>query len=105
MIKKKVKAGCFTYMVHFQPTDSDHGATNLDSKLIIINSKSDIEIQRETLLHELQHVAFEDCTLFEHPIHDAEKQEEGLIRFNNPRLFQILKDNKWVREFLFGKER
>ena len=98
---KKFKAGCFTYSVHFQPTDSDHGATNLDLKLIIINNNQSLEIQRETLLHELQHVAFEDCSLFEHPINDAEKQEEAIIRYNNPRLFQILKDNKWIREFLF----
>ena len=98
---KKLKAGCFTYTVHFQMTDSDFGATNLDTKVIIINNKNSLDIQRETLLHELQHVAFDDCSLFEHPINDAEKQEEALIRFNNPRLFQILKDNKWVREFLF----
>jgi hypothetical protein len=86
-------------------TDSDFGATNLDTKVIIINNKKSLEIQRETLLHELQHVAYDDCSLFEHPIPDAEKQEEGLIRFNNPRLFQILKDNKWVKEFLFGEEK
>jgi Zn-dependent peptidase ImmA (M78 family) len=100
---KKIKVGCFTYTVHFQTTDSDHGATNPDTKVIIINNKSNLDVQRETLLHELQHVAFDDCSLFEYPIPDAEKQEEAIIRFNNPRLFQILRDNKWVREFLFGK--
>ena len=100
-MKKTLKAGCFTYTVYFQPTDADHGATNLDNKIIIIDNKRPLETQKETLLHEIQHVAYEDCSLFEHPINDAEKQEESLIRFSNPRLFQILRDNKWVKEFLF----
>ena len=100
-MKKKLRAGCFTYDVYFQPTDSDHGATNLDNKIVIIDNKKSLDIQKETLLHEIQHIAYEDCTLFKHPIPDAEEQEEGLIRFNNPRLYQILKDNKWVKEFLF----
>ena len=90
-------------MVHFQETDNgDHGSTNLDDKNIFINSKRPLQVQKETLLHEIQHVAYDDCPLFKHQIKDADEMEESLIRFSNPRLFMYLRDNAWLREFLFG---
>ena len=100
---RKVKLGCFNYHIHFQPNDGDdHGSTSTENKTIFICSSDPIEVQQETLLHELQHVAYEDCSLFKHPIVDADEQEESLIRYSNPKLLMYLNDNKWLKEFIFG---
>ena len=99
-MKKKLKAGCFTYDVYFQPTDSDHGATCTDKKLIIIDDRHSLQNQKETFLHELLHVCMEDFPGFD-PENTLKDPEESLIRIMSPRFMYILKENKWVREFLF----
>lgn len=38
----------------------------------------------------------------EHPIEKKDDNEEYLVRFISPRLYQILAENKKVREFIFG---
>lgn len=100
---KKLKVGTLTYRVVFSSwTQSAHGETDLDSKEIHINTRWDKDSQQATLLHEILHVALKDCSLFEHPINDAEKQEEAIVRFMEPGIMQILTDNKWAKEFIFG---
>jgi hypothetical protein len=32
-----------------------------------------------------------------------DEREEDVIRFLSPRMIQVLNDNKWVREYLFGE--
>jgi Zn-dependent peptidase ImmA (M78 family) len=81
---------------------SDHGSTDTDEKRIYINTNFKEECQRETLLHELLHVAFMDCSLFKHPIENDEDQEEFLIRYASPKIFQMFRDNEELKEFIFG---
>ena len=65
----KVRLGAFDYDIIFGPNDgSDHGSTDTTKKRIFINIEDSKQIQSETLLHELLHVASEDCSLFKHPI-------------------------------------
>ena len=99
-MKKTLKSGPFKYDVLFQRTDSDHGATCTDKKLIIIDNKKSLQNQKETFLHEILHVCVEDFPGFDSD-NVLKDPEEALIRLTSPRLMQILKDNKWVREFLF----
>jgi Zn-dependent peptidase ImmA (M78 family) len=95
--------GAFKYEVYFQPNDgSDHGSTTTHEKRIFVNINDSVEVQRETLFHELLHVAFEDCPLIKHPLPDSEDQEEYTIRYISPRIFEYLNDNKWLKEFIFG---
>lgn len=81
---------------------SDHGATDVDEKKIYINTNFNEECQKETLLHELLHVVLNDCSLFKHPIENDEDQEEYIIRYMSPKLYQVLRDNKELREFICG---
>jgi len=98
---KKVKIKCFTYKIHFIKAASDHGETDTDTKDIYINMNYPIEVQRETLNHEILHACFTDFPNFgkEGKPDDC---EEDLIRYISPTLVQVYKDNKWLREFVFG---
>ena len=99
-MKKTLKAGCFTYTVYFQPTDSDHGATCLDTKKIIVDNTKSLQCQRETLQHEILHVCSEDIAALKMEKFEGDR-EEDTIRFQSPRFMQILRDNKWAREFMY----
>jgi len=63
-MNKIAKLGPFRYKVVFQESGGEeHGETDVDEKVIRINTRFSKEAQRETLLHELMHVAYEDCPL------------------------------------------
>jgi Zn-dependent peptidase ImmA (M78 family) len=102
-MKKRIKVGCFTYTIHFVEASSDHGETEPDSKNIYINTKYPVEVQRETLNHEILHVCLNDFPNWNTEIKDAEKAEEDVVRYISPNQVQIYQDNKWIREFVFGK--
>lgn len=106
MVKKptKLKCGAFTYTIVFNEWDaSDYGSTEEGDKKIYINTRFNEETQRETLLHEIQHVAYVDCPLF-HNLPSEDKLEEELIRYTNPKIFQILRDNPAITRWLFGNK-
>lgn len=103
---KYIKIGCFTYSVSFQESDgSNHGSTCMDTKRIFLDKEMPLQCQQETLLHELCHACFDDCPSFKIDYKDPETREEDIIRFLSPRMFQVLRDNKWVRDFMFGKDK
>ena len=83
-------------------SDDEFGHTNKEKYRIYINSDAPEMVQRETLFHELMHVSFIDCSLFKHPIESDDEQEEMVIRYSSPKLFQILRDNNELREFICG---
>ena len=99
----KLNLGAFEYTVFFQENDGekDFGSSDIYYKRIFINSLASKQIQKETLLHELLHVSLEDIYLFKHPIKDHEEMEEAIVSLMSPKLFQFLRDNKHLREFLF----
>lgn len=99
---KEAKVGCFTYKIRFQKSaDDDCGSTDLTIKEIYINTAFDLQIQKETLFHELLHVAFEDCPILDKKYEKDDDKEEDVVRFISPRLVQILQDNPWIPEFIF----
>ena len=51
-------------------------------------------------IHELLHVSLEDCILLEHPLDKKDDMEEGIVRFISPKLWDYLKNNKKLREFI-----
>jgi len=100
---KKAKLGYFTYTIHFSKIqDENHGITDLETKEIWINPKDALQIQRDTLFHELLHVASEDVPSLKLDEYKGDR-EEDTIRLQSPRMMQFLSDNKWIREFLYGK--
>lgn len=102
MRAKKVKVGCFTYNVYFTKASSDHGETDTDSKNIYINTTYPIDVQRETLNHEILHVCLTDFPNFGKDNKDKEEVEEEIVRYQSPKMVQIYRDNKWLRDFVFG---
>ena len=103
MESRQAKLGFYTYTIHFKRIqDENHGLTDLETKEIWINNKRSEEIQRETLFHELLHVASEDIPAFTLKEYSGDR-EEDTIRFQSPRIMQYLTENDWLREFIFGK--
>ena len=109
MSKKKrtilqLKARCYVYDVIFQyESDEDHGKTDTAEKTIYINTRFSEQIQRETLFHEIMHIAYEDCAYFGKDDYKAEDQEEDLIRYASPILVQIYQDTSWLQRFIFDQ--
>lgn len=102
MKSKKAKLGFFTYSIYFKTiSNENHGITDLETKEIWINNKDALELQRETLFHELLHVASEDIPAMKLEEYKGDR-EEDTIRFQSPRMMQYMCDNKWIREFLYG---
>lgn len=96
-----IKAGYFTYDIEFNTrsiTDA-HGETDTDNKTITIHDRRSEELNRETLFHEILHVAFADSFVFEGD--KADDLEERAIRIISPRLIQIFRDNPDLSRYLF----
>lgn len=102
---KSIKVGIFTYDIVFLDLDTFnlHGVTDINNRVIKINTKYSEISQKETLLHEILHAGFEDCPIFKQAYEDANEKEEDTIRFLSPRLYGILNDNPTLRRYLFGK--
>ena len=104
MKSKKAKLGFFTYSIRFvkQP-EENCGETDIHNKDIWINTRYSEEVQRETLMHELLHVALDDCSALKVEEMKPNDREEDIVRTMSPRLMQFMCDNKWIRELLYGK--
>ena len=101
---KEIKARCYRYEIIFQyEADEDHGKTDSTEKVIYINTRYPAQVQRETLFHEIMHVAFEDCAYFGKDDYKAGDQEEDIIRYGSPILVQIFQDNAWLQRFIFDQ--
>ena len=83
------------------------GKTDIGSKTIIIYKHDSLEIERETLFHELLHAALDDkidaifCFDNDRKIDD---KEENLVRLLSPSLMQILSGNPKLQNYLFGRK-
>lgn len=99
----KLKLGAFEYdLIYRHDSDDDCGKTCLHDKTIWINTRFNSQIQQETLMHELLHVALEDCSLLEHPIDKKDDMEEAMVRFISPELYQFFKDNRVLIKLIWG---
>jgi Zn-dependent peptidase ImmA (M78 family) len=100
---KRIKVGCFTYdIVVAQVRASDnHGETDRSNKEIFLSDCGNIEVVKETLLHELLHALLEDAQEF--GIFADDNHEERLIRLLSPKLMSVMLDNPKLVEYLWKK--
>ena len=81
------------------------GKTDVGSKTIIIYKQDDLEIERETLFHELLHAALDDKVEPIFLFSDDQKmevKEENLVRLLSPVMMDILCGNPKLCNYLFG---
>jgi len=111
MSKKKIKRPTsfkyetFTWKINYLDVENeDHGNTNTDLKYINVYTKDKPEsVNVDSVAHEINHVLFENLI----PVtisgsSSPEEMEENLIRFITPRLVCLYKENKELREYVFG---
>ena len=102
----KVRAGFYTWKINWtsEKADETFGKTDMNRKTITIYKQDNEEIDRETLMHELLHVALEDKvdSVFDNVEKRNDEKEENLIRLLSPVLIQILNDNKKLTKYLFN---
>lgn len=88
------------YQILFQPLKGLFGITDLIKRTIKINTEESEAVQKETLFHELYHVIMEECPAIKDK-GSYKDREETVIRYISPRMFQLLRDNKKVRHYIF----
>lgn len=97
------KSGYFKWVIKFldytlyEDGDQLLGITLNDDKVVKIGNIENKQVERETVLHELLHVCFEDSVII-----SDDKQEE-VIRHISPRLMDIL-SQQHIRDYLFSKK-
>ena len=100
-----IKVAGVKYVVEFRHMD-DYGITFLDKCRIYIKNDLKLEIQRETLIHEIFHVIVERKMkyTFENvgDISSVDKLEHLIIDPLACEIHTVLKGNKKLRGFLYG---
>ena len=101
----KFKAGCYNWQIYWSQEEAEemYGKTDSHTKTVTIYKCKNEEITRETLLHELLHVAMEDkaeAVFTFDPDKKEYDKEENLIRLISPVLMQIIVDNPELWQFL-----
>lgn len=96
---------CWTIQ-YFNKTSDDHGETMFDTKEIHIYTKGRDETTiRDTLLHELMHVAFEDTfEILDDMECKANDKEEHTVLLTTPRLMRIFTSNHDLARYIFDME-
>lgn len=99
----KVKIGFYTWKIEWSKEKNEdiYGKTEAMTKVITIYRSPNIQIERETLFHELMHAAGEDKydAIF---FFSGGDKEENLIRILSPAIMQMLSDNRDLTKYLFG---
>lgn len=106
-MKKKpsnIKAVYYTYDIEFNTTSisDDHGETDTNNKIVTIYDRHSEVVNRETLFHEMMHIACDDSFLYVGE--KADELEERMIRILSPKIMQMLRDNKELSRYLFFDE-
>ena len=102
------KAGYYTWTIVWseEPPEDAFGKTDTTNKKVTIYNISNEEIERETLFHEILHVALDDTAEsifnYETDKKDADK-EENLVRLLSPQLLQILTSNPRLASYVLGR--
>ena len=109
MVKpESFKAGFYTWSIVWseEPPEEAFGKTDTTSKKVTIYKIENEEIERETLFHEILHVALDDTAeaIFGYEVEkkDCDK-EENLVRLLSPQLLQILTSNPKLASFILGR--
>lgn len=86
--------------------NESHGKTYFDRKEIhIFTLNKDEATLRDTLLHELLHVASEDVFDIVDKVSDVEDMEEFAVRLITPRLMRMFTSNNELAGYIFGGEK
>ena len=102
------KAGYYTWTIHWseETPDEAFGKTDTTQKRITMYKMDNEEIERETLFHELLHVALDDMAeaIFGYELEkkDSDK-EENLVRLLSPQLLHILTSNPKLASYVLGR--
>ena len=101
----KFKSGCFNWTIYWSQEEADemYGKTDHSTKTVTIYKCKSDEITKETLLHELLHVALEDKaeSIFNYdPDKKDYDKEENLVRLLSPTLFYLIRENPELIRFL-----
>lgn len=107
----KFKFGYYDWKIIYcsaKPSDT-HGTTSQDNKEIVIWNSPNEQVVKETLYHELFHVAIGDSAQLifnqsEEDDEDYEKREENLTRLMSPRQMQLFMDNPKLLQYIFTKD-
>ena len=102
------KAGYYTWTIYWseEPPEEAFGKTDTTSKKITMYKMDNEEIEKETLFHEILHVALDDTAeaIFGYELEkkDCDK-EENLVRLLSPQLLSILTSNPKLASFILGR--
>ena len=99
------KIGSYRWTIEYLDVESDnHGLTYYDRREIQIYTRDRDEITiRDTLCHEILHVAFQDVFSILAKIEDRVSEiEEHAIRLVTPRLMDIYQSNKELVNYIYG---
>ena len=99
----KFKSGYYTWKIKWSDEKADEafGKTCSSTKTVTIYKQDNEQVEKETLLHEILHVALEDKAEAIFNLDEkVENKEENLIRLLSPSLMNIL-ENKKLSNFLF----
>ena len=105
----KFFSDCFEWTIYWSKEKADEmfGKTDTATKTITIYACESRQIERETLFHELLHVALDDKAeaIFGFEPTDAKSydKEENLIRLLSPAFMEILTRTPDLARYLFGK--
>jgi len=91
--------------MHSSHSSDNHGDTSLDHKIINLFHNGNIQVLKETLLHEIEHVLMEDILKSTSGISDIDEREEAMIRLVNPRRMLCTSDNKELFAWIYGLDK
>lgn len=96
----RVKVGPYGYRVTLIPPGGDTlGLCHLDSLTIQVQENQPLDIERDTVLHEVLHACL---ALTGHNLVLGADAEEALIRALSPILLHTLRRNKRLRRYLLS---
>ena len=102
------KAGYYTWTIHWseETPDEAFGKTDTTQKRITMYKMDNEEMERETLFHEILHVALDAMAeaIFGYELEkqDSDK-EENLVRLLSPQLLHILTSNPKLASYVLGR--
>ena len=102
------KAGYYTWTIIWSDElpEQAFGKTDTSTKRVTIYKIENEEIERETLFHELLHVALDDTadSIFNYEPDKKEcDKEENLVRLLSPQMLQILTSNPKLASYVLGR--
>jgi len=103
----KFKSGFYEWKIIWseEKVEECFGKTDVHNKTIVIYKQDNVQIEKETLFHELLHAALDDKVESIFMFADDQKidvKEENMVRLISPVMMDILSSNDKLHKFLFG---